>query len=88
MNIRDPQVVIHNALDIQPKGDSIYHPGTVEIEVLPPIDTSTWTAGNIGDRVEEVRKLFLKVLGQEEKPEKPKAAKKGKTRKQPAEKRR
>jgi putative phosphoserine phosphatase/1-acylglycerol-3-phosphate O-acyltransferase len=33
-------IVIHNSSDVQPKGDMIVHPGTVDVEVLPPIDTS------------------------------------------------
>ena len=28
-------IVIHNSGDVQPKGDMLFHPGTVEVEVLP-----------------------------------------------------
>jgi putative phosphoserine phosphatase/1-acylglycerol-3-phosphate O-acyltransferase len=57
-------IVIHNSGDVQPKGDFLYHPGTVEVEVLPPIDTSGWTARTVDDHVAEVRGLFLTTLGQ------------------------
>jgi putative phosphoserine phosphatase/1-acylglycerol-3-phosphate O-acyltransferase len=57
-------IVIHNALDVAPKGDFIFHPATVEVEVLPAVDTRNWTAANINEHVTEVRGMFLKALGQ------------------------
>ncbi|MGD2008318.1 MAG: HAD-IB family hydrolase [Cellvibrionales bacterium] len=59
-------VVIHNAGDIAPKGDFLFQPGTVRVEVLPPVDTSQWTAAKMNEQVTEVRNLFLKALGQPE----------------------
>ncbi len=61
-------IVIHNSLDVQPKGDMFYHPGTVEVEVLPPIDTDEWSVESIDKHVADVRKLFLEKLGQAEPP--------------------
>jgi len=58
-------IVIQNSSDVQPKGDMLYHPGTVEVEVLPPIDTSKWSHSTIDDHVAEVRSMYLKVLDQE-----------------------
>ncbi len=57
-------IVIHNAGDVAPKGDFVFRPATVEVEVLPPVDTSDWTARNINRKVNEVRNQFLQVLGQ------------------------
>ena len=57
-------VVIHNSGDVQPKGDLLFHPGTVEVEVLPPVDTSDWTAETIDKHVKDVRNLYLRALGQ------------------------
>jgi putative phosphoserine phosphatase/1-acylglycerol-3-phosphate O-acyltransferase len=57
-------IVIHNSSDVQPKGDMICHPGTVDVDVLPPIDTSQWSATSIDEHVAEVRNQYLKVLGQ------------------------
>lgn len=58
-------IVIHNSGDVQPKGDFLYHPGTVHVEVLPPVDTSTWSAETIDEHVAEVRGMYLAALGQE-----------------------
>jgi putative phosphoserine phosphatase/1-acylglycerol-3-phosphate O-acyltransferase len=57
-------IVIHNSNDVQPKGDMICHPGTVDVDVLPPIDTSQWSATSIDAHVAEVRNLYLQVLDQ------------------------
>jgi len=58
-------IVIHNSGDVQPKGDILYHPGTVEVEVLPPIDTSQWSPETIEKHVAEVRGMYLTALDQE-----------------------
>lgn len=70
-------IVIQNSGDVQPKGDFLYHPGTVEVEVLPPIDTSKWSVKTIDDHVAEVRDMYLRTLDQEQKP-KPAALRKAK----------
>jgi len=57
-------IVIHNSNDVQPKGDMIFHPGTVDVEVLPPIDTSEWSEGTIGKHVADVRNMYLLALDQ------------------------
>jgi putative phosphoserine phosphatase/1-acylglycerol-3-phosphate O-acyltransferase len=62
-------IVIHNALDVAPKGDFIFRAATVEVEVLNAVDTSDWTVATINQHVAEVRQLFLEALGQS-KPEK------------------
>ncbi|MDJ0710961.1 MAG: HAD-IB family hydrolase [Woeseiaceae bacterium] len=67
-------VVIHNSGDVQPKGDLLYHPGTVRVEVLPPIETEDWSTETIDKHVATVRDMYLKALGQQE-PPRPKAVK-------------
>jgi putative phosphoserine phosphatase/1-acylglycerol-3-phosphate O-acyltransferase len=57
-------IVIHNSSDVQPKGDMIFHPATVDVEVLPPIDTSKWSAKTIDTHVEAVRNQYLQALDQ------------------------
>jgi len=57
-------IVIHNSVDVQPKGDVLYHPGTVKVEVLPPVETSTWTVDRINEHVADVRLLYLEALDQ------------------------
>ena len=58
-------IVIHNAIDVSPKGDFVFRAATVEVEVLPPIDTSEWSAKTISDHVAEVRQMYLDALEQE-----------------------
>jgi putative phosphoserine phosphatase/1-acylglycerol-3-phosphate O-acyltransferase len=38
--------------------------GIVEVEVLPPVDTSGWSRRTMGVHAEEVRALYLEALGQ------------------------
>jgi putative phosphoserine phosphatase/1-acylglycerol-3-phosphate O-acyltransferase len=57
-------IVIRNASDVAPKGDFVYRPATVDVEVLPPVNTDDWTAQTINKHVREVRNMFLKTLGQ------------------------
>lgn len=61
-------IVIHNAGDVAPKGDFVFRPATVVVDVLPPVDTSKWSATKMNAQVREVRNLFLKTLGQPEEP--------------------
>jgi putative phosphoserine phosphatase / 1-acylglycerol-3-phosphate O-acyltransferase len=56
--------VIRNAGDVAPKGEFVFRPATVDVEVLAPIDTSAWTAATLDTHVREVRNLFLRSLGQ------------------------
>jgi putative phosphoserine phosphatase/1-acylglycerol-3-phosphate O-acyltransferase len=60
-------IVIHNAGDVAPKGDFVFRPATVEVDVLPPVDTSDWRAETIEAHVAEIRRLFQVKLGQEQK---------------------
>ena len=59
-------IVIRNAGDVAPKGDFVFRPATVDVEVLPPVDTSSWTAKTIDTHVREVRNMFARALGQPE----------------------
>ena len=65
-------IVIQNSSDVQPKGDMLYHPGTVNVEVLPPVETSDWSVETINEHVAQVRGMYLRALGQD-KAAKPKA---------------
>ena len=57
-------IVIRNSVDVMPKGSAIYHPATVDVEVLQPVDTSAWTAETIDEHVKQVRDMYLRALGQ------------------------
>ena len=60
-------IVIHNSGDVQPKTEFAMRPATVRVDVLPAVDTSKWQVRTITRHVEEVRRLFLRALGQSEK---------------------
>jgi len=68
-------IVIQNSGDVQPKGDMLYHPGTVEVEVLPPIDTSKWSADTIDKHVADVRAMYLRALEQDPESRRPRSSK-------------
>ena len=57
-------IVIHNSIDAQPKGESLFRPTTVRVDVLPPIDTSNWRVKEMDQHMAEVRAMFLEALGQ------------------------
>ena len=59
-------VVIHNSGDISPKGERIFRSGTVQVDVLPAVDTTSWSIQTIDEHIAEVRNLFLNTLGQPE----------------------
>lgn len=56
--------VVHNSIDIAPKGSKLYRSATVEVEVLPPISTRDWRLADMDRHVAEVRGMFLDRLGQ------------------------
>jgi len=55
-------VVLRNTGELMWRGAQLIRPGTVEVMVLPPIDTSAWTADEIGARAEEVRQMYVTAL--------------------------
>ena len=56
-------VVIHNAGDVAPKGDFVFRQATVEVDVLPPVDTSQWRRETVEEHVAEVRGMFPACAG-------------------------
>jgi putative phosphoserine phosphatase / 1-acylglycerol-3-phosphate O-acyltransferase len=55
-------VVIRNAGDVMWKGSPFIRKGTVDVAVLEPIPTSSWTVDELDARIEEVRGLYLETL--------------------------
>ncbi len=76
-------IVIRNAGDVAPKGDFVFRAATVDVEVLPPVDTSSWKVETIDQHVAEVRSMFLDALGQGE-TNRPRAKPKAKRKVKPA----
>jgi putative phosphoserine phosphatase / 1-acylglycerol-3-phosphate O-acyltransferase len=67
-------LVIYNAIDVQPKGDFLFRPATVQVEILPPVDTSHWKAEDLDTHIAEVRNLYLRALGHPQDPVPPRKA--------------
>ncbi|EEB78147.1 HAD-superfamily subfamily IB hydrolase, TIGR01490, putative [marine gamma proteobacterium HTCC2148] len=59
-------IVIRNAGDVAPKGDFVFRSATVDVEILPAVDTHDWSADTIDQHVTEVRNMFARSLGQPE----------------------
>ena len=59
-------IVIHNSIDAQPKGEKLYQPATVRVDVLPAIDVSTWKIKALDQKIAEIRASYLQLLGQQE----------------------
>ncbi len=59
-------IVIRNAGDVAPKGDFVFRAATVDVQVLPPVDTSGWRITDLNEHVREVRNMFARALGQPE----------------------
>jgi putative phosphoserine phosphatase/1-acylglycerol-3-phosphate O-acyltransferase len=57
-------IVIHNASEVMWRGSQTLHGGTVEVQVLEPVDTSDWTPETIDEHVAYVRGLYLQALAE------------------------
>ncbi|GAA4866484.1 1-acylglycerol-3-phosphate O-acyltransferase [Actinomycetospora straminea] len=55
-------IVIHDAGEVMWRGHQTLRGGTVHVDVLPPIDTSDWSAETLTQHVEDVRERFVAVL--------------------------
>ncbi len=58
-------MVIKNAHDVMPRGAALLQPTIVEVNILPPVYTNTWTKENLNENIALVRGMYLRELGQE-----------------------
>ena len=61
-------VVVHGAHKNWEKGTFAFKPMTLEIEVLPAIDTSGWKEETAGEHADQVHAVFAKTLRDDQKP--------------------
>lgn len=61
-------IVAHNAHHRWPARQLNMSPGRLQIDVLPAIDTSTWSADTVDQHVAQVRQVFLDALGPNQQP--------------------
>jgi putative phosphoserine phosphatase/1-acylglycerol-3-phosphate O-acyltransferase len=57
-------ICIMNAHDVMPRGSKFINPTVVTVKVLDPISVEGWTKANMDAKIEEVRNLYLRELGQ------------------------
>lgn len=55
-------VVLRNVGELMWRGAQLVAPGTIEVRVLPPVDTSAWQTETIGEHAEDVRQMFITAL--------------------------
>jgi putative phosphoserine phosphatase/1-acylglycerol-3-phosphate O-acyltransferase len=55
-------VVIRNAYEVMVPHSYLIRPGTVDIAVLEPIDTSSWTSETVDEHRDEVWALYHDTL--------------------------
>jgi putative phosphoserine phosphatase / 1-acylglycerol-3-phosphate O-acyltransferase len=80
-------IVIRNAEIIAARNSTTMNPGTVDVAVFPPISVSDWTVETLGDRIAEVRQLYVDTLADwpaDELPDHDVYRKKAATRKAPS----
>jgi len=61
-------IVFRNTLDALPRNGLIVRPTTIEVVVLPPIETRGWKRKDIDDHIAEIRDRYVKVLGTSDPP--------------------
>ncbi len=55
-------IVIRNAGQIMAPHSYVVNPGTVQVAVLPPVDTSDWTPETVEQHRDEVRQMYVDTL--------------------------
>jgi putative phosphoserine phosphatase/1-acylglycerol-3-phosphate O-acyltransferase len=55
-------VILRNVLEALPKDAAIMRPATIEAVVLPPIDTSGWSAETLEEEIEAIREHYVEIL--------------------------
>ena len=55
-------IVLRNTGNLVGSSAIAVNPGTVQVRVLPPVDTSGWSAEDLDGPVEQVRDLFVRTL--------------------------
>jgi putative phosphoserine phosphatase/1-acylglycerol-3-phosphate O-acyltransferase len=55
-------IVMRNVGEVMWRGSQVIRPGTVDVVVLGPVDTSDWALETIDDHVKHVRDMFVATL--------------------------
>ena len=55
-------IVVRNAGELMWRRSPIVNPGTLDVCVLDPVDTASWTPQSLDEHVAQVRQLFVDTL--------------------------
>jgi putative phosphoserine phosphatase/1-acylglycerol-3-phosphate O-acyltransferase len=55
-------IVIRNSDSVAGRNAARLNPGTVDIDVLPPVSVADWTTENLAERIEQIRAAYLRTL--------------------------
>lgn len=55
-------IVLRNTGEHFPRGAALIRPGTIDVCVLPPVSTESWTKENLREKAAEVKKAFETTL--------------------------
>ncbi|MBJ22569.1 MAG: HAD-IB family hydrolase [Deltaproteobacteria bacterium] len=58
-------IVFRNVLDAFPKEARVVRPATIEATVLPPVDTTNWSAATLTEEIAALRERYLEILQQD-----------------------
>jgi 1-acyl-sn-glycerol-3-phosphate acyltransferase len=51
-------IAIRGSMDIMKKGKFRIYPGTIEVEIFPPIETDIYSSNNVNELIEKIRKII------------------------------
>lgn len=55
-------IILHNTLDALPKHWFFVRPTTIDVDVLPPIDTTTWTRATLDSEIAKIHESYVAAL--------------------------
>ncbi len=57
-------IVLRNTGELMWRGAQLIKPGTVEVKVLAPVETTSWRPETVAEHADEVRQMFLTTLAE------------------------
>ena len=57
-------IVIRNSESVAGRNSATLHPGTVDVEVMPPVSTADWTLEDLSERIEQIRACYVARLAE------------------------
>jgi 1-acyl-sn-glycerol-3-phosphate acyltransferase len=61
-------IVVKGAQSRWPARTFLIYPGSFEVEVLPPVDTSSWAKETLAEHVAEIENIYINALPEDQRP--------------------